>query len=84
MKKGLFITGTDTGIGKSVVTAGLAGALRQRGIDVGVMKPLQSGGTLVKDELVSEDILLAMKAAEVKEKLTEVNPICLEASWPRP
>jgi len=38
-----FITGTDTGVGKSVVTGALAAALRQRGIDCGVMKPAQTG-----------------------------------------
>jgi dethiobiotin synthetase len=41
---GLFITATGTGIGKTMVTAGLALALADQGIDVGVMKPVQSGG----------------------------------------
>jgi dethiobiotin synthetase len=40
---GLFVTGTDTGVGKTVVTAGLALALRARGFSVGVAKPIQSG-----------------------------------------
>jgi dethiobiotin synthetase len=40
---GLFIAGTDTGVGKTVVTGGLAAYLRQRGVDVGVMKPVESG-----------------------------------------
>lgn len=78
MKIGILITGTDTGIGKSVVTAGLAGALRLRGIDVGVMKPIQSGGRRLAGKLVSEDALLAIKAAGVEDSLEEVNPICLE------
>jgi dethiobiotin synthetase len=41
--RGFFVTGTDTGVGKTVVTAALALALRARGVDVGVMKPLQTG-----------------------------------------
>lgn len=41
---GLFITGTDTGVGKTGVACDLVRALRARGIDVGVMKPLASGG----------------------------------------
>jgi len=41
--KGVIITGTDTGVGKTVVAAALAMVLRQRGIDVGVMKPVESG-----------------------------------------
>jgi len=40
MTKGLFITGTDTEVGKTFVTAGLAAAFRKMGADVGVMKPV--------------------------------------------
>ncbi|MGB9692327.1 MAG: AAA family ATPase, partial [Candidatus Sumerlaeaceae bacterium] len=43
MGVGLFVTGTDTGCGKTIVTATLARALAQRGIDVGVAKPFASG-----------------------------------------
>ncbi|GGJ54996.1 dethiobiotin synthase [Virgibacillus salexigens] len=42
-RKGFFITGTDTGIGKTFVGAGIAGALKQQGVDVGVFKPMLSG-----------------------------------------
>jgi len=52
---GLFITGTDTGVGKTVITAGLLGALRRRGINAIAIKPIQSGGILRKNQLVSED-----------------------------
>lgn len=41
--KGIFITGTDTGVGKTAVAAALARALSSKGVDVGVMKPVQSG-----------------------------------------
>lgn len=40
---GVFITGTDTGVGKTVVTAALAAALIRLGHDVGVMKPVETG-----------------------------------------
>src|SRR5919204_329583 len=43
MVNGLFVTGTDTGVGKTVVTAALALALRERGVDVRVVKPVQTG-----------------------------------------
>lgn len=46
MSRGIFITATGTHIGKTVVTAGLALALRDRGLCVGVMKPVQSGFAL--------------------------------------
>jgi dethiobiotin synthetase len=41
--RGFFVTGTDTGVGKTVVTAALALALKARGADVGVIKPVQTG-----------------------------------------
>jgi len=41
--RGLFVTGTDTGVGKTVVTCALARGLRAAGIDVGVMKPVETG-----------------------------------------
>lgn len=44
--QGFFVTGTDTNVGKTVITAGLLGALRKRGIDAIAIKPLQSGGVL--------------------------------------
>ena len=39
----VFVTGTDTDIGKTFVAAGLAALLRGRGLDVGVMKPYSAG-----------------------------------------
>jgi dethiobiotin synthetase len=40
---GCFVTGTDTGVGKTVVACALARSLRARGLDVGVMKPIETG-----------------------------------------
>lgn len=65
MKRGLFITGTDTGVGKTIVTAVLARALRLHGINVGVMKPVTSGCRTVAGELVSDDAELLAWAAGV-------------------
>lgn len=43
MTRGVFVTGTDTGVGKTVVAAALALALKRRGLAVGVMKPIETG-----------------------------------------
>ena len=43
MKQGLFVTGTDTSVGKTVVACALAETLRRRHVDVGVMKPIETG-----------------------------------------
>lgn len=52
--KGLFITGTDTSVGKTVVAAAIASLFKRRGLDVGVMKPLQSGGNGDVDFLLNQ------------------------------
>ena len=41
--RGIFITGTDTDVGKTWVAAGLTAALRQRGVKAVYFKPVQSG-----------------------------------------
>lgn len=43
VQAGVFVTGTDTGVGKTLVTTALAFCLRQRGLSVGVMKPIETG-----------------------------------------
>lgn len=50
---GIFVTGTDTGVGKTLVACAIARALRHRGTDVGVMKPVETGvaGTGPSDAL---------------------------------
>ncbi len=44
IKKGIFITATDTGVGKTIATLVLATLLKAKGFDVGIMKPVQCGG----------------------------------------
>ncbi len=65
MSSGLFVTGTDTGVGKTVVAATLARILRLRGVNVGVMKPVTSGCVERNGELLSEDAELLAWAAGV-------------------
>jgi dethiobiotin synthetase len=43
VKHGIFITGTDTAVGKTLMTAALAWSLKELGLDVGVMKPVETG-----------------------------------------
>lgn len=73
-----FVTGTDTGVGKTVVAAGLAAAFRRRGIDVGVMKPVATGGVRRGGTLISEDAEILIQAAGTRDSLDLVNPVCLE------
>lgn len=63
--KSIFITGTDTGVGKTIASAALAMLLRRMGHSVGVMKPVTSGCIERDGELVSEDAELLCFAAGV-------------------
>lgn len=63
-KPGIFITGTDTDVGKTVISAGLALVLRAQGIRVGVMKPIATGCMSFGKRLVSMDVAFLMEAAE--------------------
>ena len=74
MLKGIFITGTDTGVGKTYVATGIASALSSRGVDVGVMKPAETGCRIRAGKLVPSDALSLMKAANVHDALSNVNP----------
>lgn len=71
--KSLFITGTDTNVGKTYITAGLAVTFRKMEIDVGVMKPF-AAGTAQKKGFKSEDIEILSNAAQVNDPENLVNP----------
>ena len=73
MLKSLFITGTDTDVGKTYVTAGLSVSLRKMGIDVGVMKPF-AAGTAQKKGFKSEDVEILSNAAQITDPENLVNP----------
>ena len=62
---GIFITGTDTGVGKTIVSSALARLLMLHGQNVGVMKPITSGCAEVDGRLVSEDAELLAWAAGI-------------------
>jgi dethiobiotin synthetase len=71
---GLFITGTDTGVGKTWVAAAIVRGLVQRGLKVGVYKPAASGCERVGRKLVSEDAVLLWEAAGRPGTLAQVCP----------
>ena len=74
LRTGLFVTGTDTGVGKTLITAGLAAALRARGIDVGVMKPIETGCTFQSGRLLPQDALKLRDASGSRDRLDLINP----------
>ena len=77
MSKGFFVTGTDTGVGKTAISAGLAYCLKRRGIKVAVMKPVQTGGVSEGGRLISEDLQVLLQGVRLNEPLELLNPYCL-------
>jgi len=75
---GIFITGTDTNIGKTVIAAGLAGALKNKGYSVGIMKAVQSGAGIKNGKLYSPDIEFMKKVMEVNDEMELVCPYLLK------
>ena len=78
--KAYFITGTDTGVGKTVVTGALAAALAARGLSVGVLKPCESGCAEKAGELVPADALFLRYMAGCDDSLDAVCPYRLAAA----
>jgi dethiobiotin synthetase len=76
---GLFITGTDTGVGKTYVTAMIAREFAADGCKVGVYKPAASGCSRVNGVLVSDDAVTLWNAAGRPGDLDRVCPQCFEA-----
>jgi dethiobiotin synthetase len=74
-KPGLFITATDTEVGKTVVTCAMAMALRGAGLRVGACKPIASGCRHEREGLVSEDAEALAYFSDSRLPLTVVNPV---------
>ena len=79
MSTGLFVTGTDTGVGKTRVAAGLCRAFAARGSRVAAMKPVASGCTASPQGLRNGDALALLGAINVPASYAEVNPYAFAA-----
>lgn len=71
--RSFFVTGTDTGIGKTYFTCALAQLMRDSGIDVGVMKPFATG-VPQKSGFKSEDVELLVRHSGVSDSESLINP----------
>jgi dethiobiotin synthetase len=72
--RGFFITGTDTGVGKTLVAVALTRAIVARGVRCAVMKPVAAGGIRTPEGLFNEDVLELLAASNVKVPYEQVNP----------
>jgi dethiobiotin synthetase len=69
-----FITGTDTGVGKTRIAAALCHALAGRRISVAAMKPVASGCAVTPEGLRNDDALALLAAMTVRARYSDVNP----------
>lgn len=78
MEKGIFITGSDTDVGKTVVAGALAAAIKAQGMNVGVMKPVSTGVKKFDGQLISDDARYLKEIVGSKDEEDLINPIRLE------
>lgn len=72
--KGIFITGTDTGVGKTFISCIIAKSLRKKGINVGVMKPVETGCKRKGDYLIAQDGKKLKTASGSKDSIDLIVP----------
>lgn len=78
--KGIFVTGTDTGVGKTLVSCELLLAARRRGIRPVGMKPIASGANVTTEGLRNDDALALSGADGEGATYGDVNPYCFAAA----
>ena len=76
MARGIFITGTDTGVGKTLISCALIQSLVGKGLKVVGMKPVASGGEPSPSGLRNEDALALQHLANVAVDYSFINPYC--------
>jgi len=76
--KGVFITGTDTGVVKTLIAGAIAKILSQKGKKIGVFKPVATGCKKAKQGLVNEDAQFLARCAGSKLSLDIINPVTFE------
>jgi dethiobiotin synthetase len=79
MAKGFFITGTDTGVGKTIMAGAIVKALMFLGLRPCAVKPIESGCSRDGDVLVPYDGMFLKQTAHVDEPLQLITPCCFES-----
>jgi dethiobiotin synthetase len=72
---GLFVTGTDTGVGKTLIAGAIARSLRRVGTPVDVFKPAATGCRAARGQLVSQDAEFLAACADSMRMLAEIAPV---------
>ena len=72
--RGLLVTGTDTGVGKTLVATALLRAMAGRGLRAVGMKPVAAGCALSAEGLVNEDVVQLVRASTFEAPRDWINP----------
>jgi dethiobiotin synthetase len=75
MPEGIFVTATDTGVGKTIVSAAIIRALKKAGINAGAMKPMETECSVENGALIPADGSFLRNAAEMTDSIDLVTPI---------
>jgi len=79
-QKKIFITGTDTDVGKTLITTTLIHQLQSKNQTVTAIKPVAAGCDVIDGKLVNSDALILQKAMNQKLSYAQVNPIALKSA----
>jgi dethiobiotin synthetase len=77
MAKAFFVTGTDTDVGKTVISCGLLAAANAEGLRTAAIKPVAAGCELTPDGLRNSDALLLQQTMSLPLSYDEINPLAL-------
>ncbi len=80
MSTGVFVTGTDTSVGKTLAACALLRALGGTGMAVSGYKPVAAGAELVDGFLRNDDAVWLQRCSSTRPEYDEVNPVALEAA----
>lgn len=80
MTKKFFVTGTDTGVGKTFVSCALLEAARAKGLSTLALKPVAAGVEIIDGSKRNEDALLLQRHMSVDLPYEQVNPVVLDAA----
>ena len=78
MEKAYFVTGTDTEVGKTFISAALLARAKNKGLTTAAVKPIASGADITSNGLRNEDGLALLKHCSLPLRYEEVNPVVFE------
>ncbi len=78
MQRGFFITGTDTGVGKTIIAGAVAMLLKSLGLEIGVMKPVESGCMRRGGSLLPHDGMFLKQISHAEDPISDISPSLFE------